>query len=130
MILHRMADHIGDLDEAPVIFLMQGPEDAPLHRLQAVSQIWNRAVADDVAGIIKKPAVHPHMQPATQFLRVKRLVGNGFHHLGYDMLRGGTAGGMRGHRHGWHRVGDGHFGLLGFGFFLGCAHGRRALSHN
>ena len=52
MILHRMAHNIGDLDETPVILLMQRPEDASLHRLEAVRQIRNRAVADDIAGVI------------------------------------------------------------------------------
>ena len=64
MILHRVADDVGDLDEPPVIFFVQRPENAPLHRLQAVRQIRNRAVADDIAGVIQKAAIHARVQTA------------------------------------------------------------------
>ncbi len=62
MILHRVADDVGDLDEPAVVLLVQRPQNAPLHRLQAVREIRNGAVADDVAGVIQKAAVHARVQ--------------------------------------------------------------------
>ena len=62
MILHRLANDVGDLHEAPVVRLVQRPQNAPLHRLQTVREIRNGAVANDVAGVVKKAAVHALMQ--------------------------------------------------------------------
>ena len=56
------AHHVGHLDEASVVLLVQRPEDAPLHRLEAVGQIGNGAVADDIGGVIEKAAVHSAVQ--------------------------------------------------------------------
>ena len=86
MILHRVTDDVGDLDEAPVVLLVQRPENAPLHRLQAVGEIRNRAVADDVAGVIEKPAIHARVQADFELLRIKRLVGDGLDRLGDDVI--------------------------------------------
>ena len=94
MILHRMADHVGDLDEPPVVLFVQRPEDAPLHRLQAVGQIGDGAVADDVGGVVEKAAVHAAMQTAAGFPGVKRDVRDGGGHvLGEDMRRAVAVGG-------------------------------------
>ncbi len=88
MILHRVTDDVGDLDETSVIFFVQRPKNAPLHRLQTVREIRNRAVADDVAGIIQKPAIHARVQTGFEFFRIKRLVNNrGFDRFGDDVIR-------------------------------------------
>ena len=68
MILHRMADHIGHLDKTTVVLLMQRPENTALHGFQTIGQIRNRAVADDIAGVIEKTAVHPRMQAGLNLL--------------------------------------------------------------
>ncbi|MCS1411897.1 MAG: hypothetical protein M2R45_05099 [Verrucomicrobia subdivision 3 bacterium] len=64
VILHGMADDIGRLDKLAVIILMQGPENPPLNRLQSVSQVGDRAVADHIRGVFEETAVHPRPQPA------------------------------------------------------------------
>ena len=61
-ILHGVADDVGDLDEAAVVLLVQRPQDAALHRLQAVRQVGDGAVADDVGGVVEEAAVHAAMQ--------------------------------------------------------------------
>jgi hypothetical protein len=40
MILHGVADDVGDFDEAAVVLFVQGPENAALDRLEAVGQVW------------------------------------------------------------------------------------------
>ena len=87
MILHGVTDHVGDLDEAAVVLLVQGPQDAPLHGLETIGQIRNRAVADDVAGVIQEAAVHPRVQAAPGLLGIKRLVDDGFNDFRDDMTR-------------------------------------------
>ena len=102
MILHRVADDIGDFDEPPVVLLVQRPEDAPLHRLEAVREIGNRAVADDIAGVIQKPAIHARVQAAARLFWIKRLVDDGLDRFGDDMIRAVAIGlgGFRFHRRG------------------------------
>ena len=94
MILHRMADDVGDLDEAPVILLVQSPENAPLHRLQSVRQIRNRTVADDIARVIQKPAIYAGVQAHAEFFRIERLVRDGFNRFGDDVLFAVAFGGF------------------------------------
>jgi hypothetical protein len=86
MVLHRVADDIGHLDEPAVVLFMQGPEDAPLHGLQAVGEVRDGAITDDIAGVIEKAAVHARVQAHADFFRIERLVRAGFHHLGDDVL--------------------------------------------
>jgi hypothetical protein len=86
MVLHRVTDDVGDLDEAPVVLLVQRPHDAPLHRLQPIREIRNRAVANDVTGVIQKAAIHPRVQAHAQLLGIKRFVGHGLDLLGDDVL--------------------------------------------
>jgi len=95
MIFHRVADDVRDLDETPVVILMQRPQNAPLHRLHAIGQMRNRAVADDVACIFKKACVDPAMQRQLQFARREWLVGDHFHrlgkHMGFTVTLGGNS---------------------------------------
>jgi hypothetical protein len=57
MKLHRVADDVGHLDETAVVLLAQRPEDAALHRLEAVGQVGDGAVADDVGGVFEEAGV-------------------------------------------------------------------------
>ena len=58
MKVHRVADHVRRLVGAPVVDLVERPENAALHRLQAVVHIRNRAVLDDVARVLEEVLVH------------------------------------------------------------------------
>ncbi len=71
MVLHRVADHVGDLDEAAVILLRERVHDPPLHRLEAVRQVGNGAFADDVGGVLQKVVVH-HAPERTGRMRMPR----------------------------------------------------------
>ena len=85
MILHGVADDIGHLDEAAVVLLVQRPENAPLHRFEAVGQIGNGAVADDVGGVVQKAAVHAPVQREINFPRHERPVRRKVNLLGLDV---------------------------------------------
>ena len=65
----RMPRDVRHLDEPAVVLLVQRPEDAALHRLQAVGQIRNRAVADDVGGVFQKTAIDAAVQRQLDVLR-------------------------------------------------------------
>ena len=94
MILHRVTDDVGNLDETSVVFLVQRPKNAPLHRLQTVGEIRDRAVADDVARVVQKPAIHARVQAGFKFFRIKRLVNDGrLDRFGDDMIRAVAIGG-------------------------------------
>ena len=58
MVLHGMTDNVGHLDEASVITVMQGVQDAALDRLEPVLHMWNGAIADDIGGIGQEIAIH------------------------------------------------------------------------
>ena len=53
--LHRGADDVGDLVEAAVVHVPERVEDAALDGLQAVVDVRDRAVEDDVAGVVEEP---------------------------------------------------------------------------
>ena len=46
----------------PSSFWCKRPQDAPLHRLQAVREVRNRAVANDVGRVFEKAPVHAPME--------------------------------------------------------------------
>jgi len=52
---HRGSDDVGHLMEPAVVHLPQGVEHAPLHRLEAIVDVWHGAVKDDVAGVVEEP---------------------------------------------------------------------------
>ena len=58
VVLHRVADDVGHLDEASVVLLVEGVEDAPLDGLEAVLDGGDGAVADRVGGELEEVAVH------------------------------------------------------------------------
>ena len=76
MILHGVTDDIGDLDETAIVLLMQRPENAALNRLQAVRQVGDGAIPDDVGGVIEEAAVDARVQRQFYVARHKRLVGH------------------------------------------------------
>ena len=53
--LHRGADDVGDLVEATVVHVPKGMEHAALDGLQSVVDMRNRAVENDVAGVVEEP---------------------------------------------------------------------------
>ena len=85
MELHRVARHVGDLREAPVVRAVQRPEDAPLHGLEAVSEIRNRTVADDVGGVFQKTLIHAPMQRQFDLIRLEGPVRQPGRLLGDDV---------------------------------------------
>ena len=58
VVLHRVADDVGHLDEAPVVLLVERVEDAPLDGLESILDGRDRAVADRVGGELEEVAVH------------------------------------------------------------------------
>src|SRR5437762_2133012 len=74
MILHGMADYIGDLDEAPVILVVKRPKYAALHGLQSVSKIRYRAIPDDIGSVIQKAAVHAAMERQLDLAGLEEVV--------------------------------------------------------
>ena len=65
---------------------MQCPQDAPLHRFQAIREVWNRAIPDYIAGIIHETAIHPRVQPGGPLFGIERPVRNGRHRFRHDMI--------------------------------------------
>ena len=59
--LHRLADDVGDLVEAPVVHGVHGGQDAPLHGFEAVAQVGDRPVHDHVAGVLEEVALHERL---------------------------------------------------------------------
>ena len=56
--MHCVTDDIRRLMCPAVIHLVQHPEDTPLNRFESVIHIGNRAVLDDVSGVVQKVTVH------------------------------------------------------------------------
>ena len=57
MIAHGLTDNISDLLESPVIHLKKRVNDTPLNRLQAVLQIRNSPVTDNIRSVFNKVLV-------------------------------------------------------------------------
>ena len=55
--LHGMSHDVGYLDVAPVVHLLHGVQDTPLHRLKSVGQMRNCAVKYHIAGIVQEPVL-------------------------------------------------------------------------
>ena len=53
--LHRGADDVGDLVKAAVVHVPERVEDAALDGFQAVVDVRDGTVEDDVAGVVEKP---------------------------------------------------------------------------
>lgn len=101
VILHAVAHDVGDLDEPAVVVVMQRPKDAPLHRFEAVFQVGNRPVTDDVGGVFEEALVHAAVQGQFDLLGREGAVGD---------LRCGLSDNVRA------AVGRGGFFLRGLAF--------------
>ena len=55
--LHRLAHHVGHLIISSVVDPPHGVQDASLHRLQPVVDVWHGPLQDHVRGIIQEPAL-------------------------------------------------------------------------
>src|SRR5205814_5550527 len=82
VVLHGMANDIGDFDEAPVVFVVERPKDTPLHGLQSIREIRYRAIPDDIRGVIEKATVHAAVEREVNLARLewpgRRGGGHGF----------------------------------------------------
>ena len=123
VILHRMADHVGDLDEPAVVLLAQGPEDAPVHGLQTIREMRDGAVADDVGRVFEKACVHTAVEGAFDLRGIENMVRYGGRFLDDDVRRaavavrlGDAGSGFWGGR--IFPVPDGQFRLAGLGWLL------------
>ena len=85
MVFGGVAPHVGDLGEAAVIAFVHGPKDAALHRFEAVGQLGNGAVADDIGGVVQETAVHAFVQREINFPRHERPVRREVNLLGLDV---------------------------------------------
>ena len=57
VVAHGGADDVGDFVEASVVHFVEGVEDAALDGFEAVVDVGNGAVEDDVAGVVEEPGV-------------------------------------------------------------------------
>ena len=104
VVLRAMARDRRHLDEAPVVLFVERPQNAPLHRLEAICEVGDRAIADDVGGVFKEARVHAAVERHFDFAGRERTIRDGCSDLfSEDMavtvgLRGGflrTARGLR-----------------------------------
>ncbi|MNC92784.1 hypothetical protein D3C83_92820 [compost metagenome] len=61
MELHRLADHVRHLVEAPVVHGGEGGEDPALDRLQPIGELGNGPIDDDVARVLEEVPLHERM---------------------------------------------------------------------
>ena len=57
MVLHRLSDDVGDLGVVAVVHLVHRMQHAALDRLQAVHDVRDRTLQDDVGGIVQEPVL-------------------------------------------------------------------------
>ena len=78
MVLHGVADDVGDLGVAAVVLLPERVEDAALHRLEPVLDGGDGARADDVGGVLAEVEVVEVAHRAGAGERQVRGRGSGF----------------------------------------------------
>src|SRR5262245_42115389 len=104
---------------------MKRPKDAALHGFEAIFQIWDRAVADDVRGVLEEARVHSPMEGQINLARLERLMHNGRSgfffrqnvRFAVAILRGLACGTF--FRGGDWSLADRELGLSGVGFSFG-----------
>ena len=74
VVVHRVADDVGDLVVAAVVHFLHGVQDAALDGLEAVVEVRHGALEDDVAGVIEE-IVGIHRSKRGMLVRVVRHVG-------------------------------------------------------
>ncbi len=77
VVLRAMARDRRHLDEAPVVLFVERPQNAPLHRLEAVFEVGDCAVADDVGGVLKETRVHAAVERQLDFAGREGTLCNG-----------------------------------------------------
>jgi hypothetical protein len=55
VILHRVADDVGDLVVTAIFQLIHAVQNAALHGLEAIVNVRHGALQDDVAGVVEEP---------------------------------------------------------------------------
>ena len=73
VVLHRQAHDVGYLVEVAVVGLLHGMQDAPLHGLEAVLDVWHGTLKYHIGGIVEKPVLVHAAQ--LQFFIFMHLVG-------------------------------------------------------
>ena len=134
MILHRVADDVGDLDEPAVVLFMQRPENAPLHRLEAVRKVRYRAVANDIRRVFEEAGIDAPMKLLLDLARRERPMRHRGNVLGQHMALAVAVGIAIGRRFGRVAVGGLFILLRQFRLFrrrlaFCCAHVSPGLSH-
>ena len=87
MILHRRTDDIGNLGKTPVVNLVHGVQDTPLHGLQAIDDMRNGPLENHIGRIVQEPV--PEHPGQFEFLAVfakKSVVFAGRHGIFADFL--------------------------------------------
>ena len=74
VVLHRVAHHIGDLDEASVVLFLECVQDTTLDRLETIGHIGNGSFADDVRGILQEVEVDQVGQRPVTFVDREMIV--------------------------------------------------------
>src|SRR5262249_50047685 len=85
MILGAMPRDRRHLDKAPIVLLVQRPEDPALHRLEPVLEIRNGTVPDDVGGVLQKAGIDASMQGQLDPAGDERMGRDRGHRLGLHM---------------------------------------------
>lgn len=62
--LHGITNYIGHFVEPAIIHIMQGLQDAALHRFQAIGNVRDGAFFDDIRGIVHEVFIKELMQLA------------------------------------------------------------------
>jgi hypothetical protein len=85
VVLHAVANDAVDLDEAAVVLFMEGPEDSALDGLEAVFEIRDSSIPNDVGGIFEKAGVDSPMEREFELARGEGAVRDGFDGFGLDV---------------------------------------------
>ena len=64
MVLHRLADDVGDLDELAPIHLLHAVQQAALYGLQSIIYMGYGTLEDDVGGVVEEPRLVHSRQAA------------------------------------------------------------------
>ena len=98
MVLHAVADDVGDLVVATVVLLPQRVHDAALHRLEAVIDVRHGTFQDHVAGVVEEPVAVERVDVLRLRCGVRgeeRRVGGGiFRGLGHGLRKRWKRGGV------------------------------------
>ena len=89
MVAHALAHHVGDLVELAVVHFEERVQDAPLHGLEPVVDVRDRAVLDDIGGVFEIVAFVEvfYRAPSDQVLHdILPALGGIFPHVKFERL--------------------------------------------